>query len=78
MFFFKGEIPGCHEIINGVCNLKIDSVENKMDVAKQQWTKYKGYLPRLTSEQDFDIITAFAFQGDSRPIWTSLTTDISP
>ena len=77
---FKDEISGCSEIINGVCNLKIDNSYSDIKAAKKQCVEEGGgYLPRLASNEDFELITAFAFSSASvNPIWTSLTTDTSP
>ena len=77
---FKDEISGCSEIINGVCNLKIDNAYSDMKAAKKQCVeKGGGYLPRLASNEDLELITAFAFPyANLNPIWTSLTTDTSP
>lgn len=77
--FFKDEISGCSEIINGVCNLKIDNAYSDIKAAKKQCVEDGGgYLPRLASNEDFELITAFANLANPNPIWTSLTTDTSP
>ena len=76
---FKDEISGCNEIINGVCNFKIDNTYSDIKTAKKQCVEKGGYLPRLVSDEDLDLIRAFAFPvANLNPIWTSLTTETSP
>ena len=59
--------------------MKIDNAYSDIKAAKKQCVEEGGgYLPRLASNEDFELITAFANLANPNPIWTSLTTDTSP
>ena len=80
------EMPECHDVIDGICNIKIDKNTDTMDSAKKECTKFNGYLPRLTSAQDWDLLEKWVIEDFgwhvysvfNVPLWVSLTTDISP
>ena len=72
-------MPGCHDVIDGICNYKVDQIYKNMDSVTNQCINNQGYLPRITSEQEFNIIKKWAFEiYGSWDVWVSLTTDILP
>ena len=80
------EMPECHGVIDGICNIKINKNTDTLDSAQKECTKFNGYLPRLTSEQDWNLLEKWVIEDFgwnvysvfNVPLWVSLTTDISP
>ena len=65
-------------MLDEICNLKIDLVSDTFEQAQKECTRFEGYLPRITSEQDFNLVATWAFgQSNENAVWVSLTTDNS-